>query len=160
VLHLLENSDREQIIDLMHSPDVMRIIGEIRAGKDQDHQRRLQTVLRRFSVPRSGAPIKNMGRRTNVDTKRTVADVESRIAAAYTFCQNQRRRAGSAAFPENIEAALVTDFKMPQAVARFVVQSRSRRTAACRIVACLQRRTFEAVKMAATRGAKHPHISR
>jgi len=152
VLHLLENSDREDITALMRSADVMRLVEEIRAGKDQHRQRRLQKILQRYSVPRSGAPIKNVGQLSDAETAQAVDDLEARIEAAYTFVQRQKQRDDSAAFAENIEAALVTDFKMPPKWAALMAENRTRRAAAYQIVALSQGRTVDAVKMAASRG--------
>ena len=45
-LHLLENTDREQITDRLRSPSVMRIIDKIRAGKI----RRPSVVCKRFYI--------------------------------------------------------------------------------------------------------------
>jgi hypothetical protein len=160
LLHLLENSGRDHITNLLRLPDVMRIVDEIRAGKDQDYQRRLQKVLRGYSVPRSGAPIKNTDGRSNVATAEQVAFIESQIDAAYAFVEAQRRQSDSARFPENIEAALVTQFKLPQEHATMLVQSWTRRVAAYKIVAVKQGRSVNAVKVAANRGGKQQNVSR
>jgi hypothetical protein len=164
LLELLENATSDERDDMLRAPDVQNGIRRIRLSRHQAKQKRLRKLLETHTRPRSGAPLKRVNERKDVQIAERVQEIELQLIAAFEWLRDYRRTNKYLPELDTIREQLTSDGLNPT-WAKHVYASRTPFMAACRVVAAesdprprtpaAMQSALARVKQAARRGRKY-----